>query len=91
MTATKTAGSATLEDAIFRHGGEAQAAHDAFVALSEADRGRLVAFLRTLVLFSPPDTASNLRPMDPSNPQFPLQGHGSIDLSVLFDDPSDKE
>ncbi len=83
--------SATLEDVIYRHGGEAQAARDAFAALPDADRGRLVAFLRTLVLFSPPDTASNLQPMDPSNPQFPLQGHGSINLSVLFNDPTDKE
>ena len=83
--------SATLEDVIHRHGGEAEAARDAFIALPDDQRGRIVAFLRTLVLFSPPDTASNLEPIDLSNPAFPLQGHGSINLSVLFNDPSDKE
>lgn len=83
--------SATLEDVILRHGGEAESARDAFVQLPDAERGRLLAFLRTLVLFSPPDTASNLDPIDPTNPQFPLQGHGSIRLSVLFNDPGEKE
>ena len=44
-----------------------------------------------LVLFSPPDTALNLDPADPMDPGFPLTGHGSIDLSVLFNTPGDKE
>ena len=83
--------SPTLEDAILRHGGEAQAARDAFAQLSAVERGRVLAFLASLVLFSPPDTASNLEPVDRSNPAFPLQGHGSINLSVLFNLPSDKE
>jgi len=38
----------TLTDAILLHGGEAQAARDAFAALSEADRVDLLVFLRTL-------------------------------------------
>jgi hypothetical protein len=83
--------SVTLEDVILRHGGEAQASRDAFAALSEAQRGEVLAFLNTLVLFGPPDTSSNLDQADPLNPSFPLAGHGSIDLSVLFLTPSDKE
>jgi hypothetical protein len=83
--------SPTLEDAILRHGLEAQAARDQFAALGDAQRAQIVAFLNSLVLFSPPDTASNLEPCDPTNPSFPIQGHGSINLSVLFNVPSDKE
>jgi hypothetical protein len=83
--------SPTLEDVILRHGGEAQAARDQFAQLGDEQRGAIVAFLNTLVLFSPPDTASNLEPADPSNPGYPLQGHGSINLSVLFNVPGDKE
>lgn len=83
--------SPTLEDVILRHGGEAQTARDAFAALTDAEQNQVVAFLGTLMLFAPPDTASNLEPVDPSNPSFPLAGHGSINLSVLFNVPSDKE
>jgi hypothetical protein len=83
--------SPTLEDAILRHGGEAQAARDKFARLGDEQRGAIVAFLSSLVLFSPPDTASNLEPADPANPGYPLVGHGSINLSVLFNVPGDKE
>lgn len=83
--------SATLGDVILRHGGEAQGARDRFEALSAQDQRAVLEFLGTLVLFSPPDTASNLDPADPSHPLFPLAGHGSIDLSVLFVAPADKE
>ncbi|MEO8846376.1 MAG: di-heme oxidoredictase family protein [Kofleriaceae bacterium] len=38
----------TFEEAIMWHGGEAQAAHDAFQAASKADRDALAAFLATL-------------------------------------------
>lgn len=38
----------TLDDAIRLHGGEAQASRDAYVALSEPDRGRVIAFLESL-------------------------------------------
>jgi CxxC motif-containing protein (DUF1111 family) len=38
----------SLEEAIMWHGGEAQAAHDAFAAAVKADRDALVAFLNTL-------------------------------------------
>ncbi len=83
--------SATLEDVILRHGGEAQAARDAFVLLSDDERGKVQDFLQTLVLFGPPDTASNLAPVNPAHPNYPLQGLGSIDLSVLFNVPALKE
>jgi hypothetical protein len=83
--------SMTLEDVIARHGGEAQLARDAFLQLKEKQQQEVIAFLTSLVLFSPPDTPSNLEPADPGHPQFPLVGHGSINLSVLFNDPNDKE
>lgn len=83
--------SLTLEDVILRHGGEAQSARDAFEQLAPADKTSVLAFLGTLVLFSPPDTASNLSPAQKANPQYPLAAHGSIDLSVLFNIPADKE
>ena len=83
--------SLTLEDAILRHGGEALAARDAFVQLAEDEREEVIAFLGTLVLFAPPDTPSNLAPTDPAHPLYPLEGHGSVDLSVLFNVPTDKE
>lgn len=83
--------SATLSDVILRHGGEALAARTAFAQLSDDDQADILAFLGTLVLFSPPDTASNLSPADKSHPQYPLYGHGSIDLSVLFNLPAEKE
>jgi hypothetical protein len=83
--------SQTLTDVILRHGGEAQRSRESFVALSEEEQANVLAFLGTLVLFAPPDTSSNLAPADPADPDFPLAGHGSIDLSVLFLDPNDEE
>jgi hypothetical protein len=83
--------SATLNDVILRHGGEAHVARDNFAALSAADQSNVLAFLGTLVLFSPPDTSSNLDPAQPNDLRFPLHGHGSIDLSVLFNVHTDKE
>jgi hypothetical protein len=76
---------------ILRHGGEAQEARDEFANLSGEQQERLLAFLRSLVLFPPDDTASNLDPGDPSAAFFPQFGHGSIKLTVLFNDPNDKE
>jgi hypothetical protein len=83
--------SINLTEVILRHGGEAQASRDAFDQLSRDKRLSITDFLGTLVLFPPPDTASNLDPGNPGDPDFPQRGHGSIDLSVLFNDPSDKE
>ncbi|MBL8858329.1 MAG: thiol oxidoreductase-like protein [Planctomycetes bacterium] len=83
--------SVTLEDVILRHGGEAQLARDRFANLPAFRQSQILAFLHTLILFAPPDTASNLDPADATHPLFPQAGHGSIKLSVLFNDPNDKE
>ena len=83
--------SITLNDVILRHGGEAQAARDSFAALRAEERNALIAFLNSLVLFPPDDTASNLDPGNPSTLNFPQFGHGSIKLTVLFNDPTNPE
>jgi len=83
--------SITLNEVILRHGGEAQASRDAFAALSTNDRRDLVDFLNSLVLFPPDDTASNLGPADRTASDFPQWGHGSIRLTMLFNDPNDIE
>jgi hypothetical protein len=83
--------SINLREVILRHGGEAQAARSSFAAMGEAGERAVLAFLETLVLFGPPDTASNLAPAVPTTIDYPQRGHGSIDLSALFLNPTDKE
>ncbi len=83
--------SVNLEEVILRHGGEAQAARDAFADLDRDSREAILALLRSLILFPPDDTASNLDPGDRNAPFFPQNGHGSIKLTVLFNDPTKKE
>ncbi len=83
--------SLNLTEVILRHGGEAQAARDAFAGLWAGGRLAILEFLGSLVLFPPDDTASNLDPGNPNAAGFPQVGHGSIKLGVLFDDPTDKE
>jgi hypothetical protein len=91
--------SISLTEVILRHGGEAQAARDAFANLysqnqQSGDSGEasdLLHFLSTLVLFPPDDTASTLDAGNRSDPNFPQSGHGSIKLTFLFNNPSDKE
>lgn len=82
--------SINLEEVILRHGGEAQAAKKAYEHLSEENRSKVLAFLSTLVLFPPDDTASTLNPGHPgtNNPQDPAE-HGSISLGALFQIPSE--
>jgi hypothetical protein len=80
-----------LDDVILRHGGEAQKSRDAYAALRKWQSDALQAFLNSLVLFPPDDTASNLDPADPTKPNFPQFGHGSIKLTLLFNDPADLE
>lgn len=77
--------SINIDQVIRRHGGEAERARDEYVRLRGSDQRKIVAFLQSLVLFPPEDTASNLNPGNPgsSNPQDPSQ-HGSIDLGTLF-------
>jgi hypothetical protein len=81
----------TLNDVILRHGGEAQAARDAYASLCRLDRQDLLDFLNSLILFPPDDTASNLNPGSRGEAYFPQRGHGSISLTVLFMNPADPE
>lgn len=83
--------SMTLDDVILRHGGESQASRDAYAKLSGPQSAALQAFLNSLILFPPDDTASNLDPGNRNTPNFPQFGHGSIKLTVLFNDPTDPE
>lgn len=83
--------SINLREVILRHGGEARAARDAFASANPTQQNQLMAFLSSLVLFPPDDTASNLDMGDPTNPDFPQRGHGSIALTVLFNDSTDIE
>ena len=83
--------SINLEEVILRHGGEATASSKAFESAAPYQKRQLIAFLESLVLFPPDDTASNLDRGDPSDPRFPQRGHGSINLSTQFNNPKDVE
>jgi hypothetical protein len=83
--------SINLMEVILRHGGEAKTARDAFAALPPSQQAAVIAFLNTLVLFPPDDTASNLDPGNPAATNFPQFGHGSIRLTALFNNPNDPE
>ena len=83
--------SINLHEVILRHGGEAKAARDAYASLTSADQSQVVAFLNRLILFPPDDTASNLDPGDRNATGYPQSAHGSIKLTVLFNDPADPE
>ena len=65
--------------------------HSTFAGLNASQQNALIAFLNSLVLFPPDDTASNLDPGNPNDPDFPQVAHGSIKLTVLFNDPTDLE
>jgi hypothetical protein len=83
--------SINLMEVILRHGGEAQASRDAFTRLSTTNQSRIIAFLNTLILFPPDDTASTLDPGNRATLNFPQFGHGSIKLTALFNNPNDPE
>lgn len=83
--------SINLREVILRHGGEAQAQRDAFARLPDPWQDLVVRFLETLIIFPPDDTASTLDPGNPSAPDFPQRGHGSIRLGTLFNNPDDPE
>ncbi len=76
-----------LEDVILRHGGEALASRTSFVALPAFAQGWLTTFLRSLVLFGPDDTSSNLLPAAPATAGYPQIGHGAISLAQIFRTP----
>jgi len=80
-----------LREVILRHGGEALRARDAFAALSPGNQNRVLEFLTSLILFPPDDTASNLDPGNRNAASFPQFGHGSVNLTMLFNNPSDPE
>ncbi len=83
--------SSSLLEVILRHRGEAEKSRKTFERLKPSAQRDLLEFLGSLQLFPPDDTASNLDPGDPGTPGYPQFGHGSIKLTVLFNDPSDKE
>jgi hypothetical protein len=83
--------SMSLDDVILRHGGESQASRDAYARLPGIESDALQKFLNSLILFPPDDTASTLDPGNRATPNFPQFGHGSIKLTVLFNDPTDVE
>jgi hypothetical protein len=83
--------SMNLNDVILRHGGDAQSARNNFRNSSLGAQRAVIAFLKTLVLFPPDDTASNLQPAAPTTPGYPQFGHGSIRLGALFNNPNDPE
>ena len=78
--------SINLDAVIRRHGGEAADSRNEYVSLNENQQRKVLDFLRTLVLFPPDDTASNLNPGNPND----IEGiqspdvHGSINLGELF-------
>ncbi len=83
--------SMNLKEVILRHGGEALNARNAFAQLSPTDQRKILDFLNSMVLFPPDDTASSLDPGDRNTFGFPQFGHGSIKLTVLFNNPADPE
>jgi mono/diheme cytochrome c family protein len=83
--------SINLSEVILRHGGEAQQARDQFASLTPRNRSDILAFLNSLVLFPPDDTASNLDHGDRTALNFPQYRHGAIKLTVLFNNPDDIE
>ncbi len=83
--------SITLREVILRHGGEARNARHRFASLPINDIEALEAFLNSLILFPPDDTASNLDPGNRNAANFPQFGHGSIRLTTIFNDPNDVE
>jgi cytochrome c peroxidase len=76
--------SGNLDDVILRHGGASAAARAGYVGLPAFAQVWLQTFLRTLVLFPPDDTASNLAGVDPAAAGYPQIGHGAIALGALF-------
>jgi len=79
-----------LNDVILRHGGEAKqpATSTRYHRRENKSRSRPPELARVV---SPDDTASSLDPGDPTKTGFPQYGHGSIKLTVLFNDPTDPE
>jgi hypothetical protein len=83
--------SINLDAVIRRHGGEAEQSKRRYERLPERAQFQIQAYLQTLVLFPPDDTASNLNPGDAQNSsdvQDP-NVHGTINLGALFQIPEE--
>jgi hypothetical protein len=88
-----------LETVILRHGGEAGTSSTNFNNMTRANKNQVIAFLNSLILFAPDDTASNLQAINTNPPPqpggvaqgFPQLGHGAIALTALFNNPADVE
>ncbi len=77
--------SMTLRNVILRHGGEAERSRNRFASMSQRKQGYLLEHLRSLVLFPPDDTSSNLAPADLASDDIQNPDvHGRIDLGALF-------
>lgn len=83
--------SPTLEDVILRHGGEALEARNNFARSSDKVRHSILAYLNSLILFGPDETASTLLAKNETDPLYPIRGQGAISLTVLFNNPNDPE
>jgi hypothetical protein len=83
--------SVNLTEVILRHGGEATSSRNSFANLSTTQRNLVLEFLNALILFPPDDTASTLDPGNRSAAGFPQNGHGSIFVTALFNNPADPE
>lgn len=83
--------SINLHEVILRHGGESLASRNAYARLESESQDAILSFLNSLVLFPPDDTASTLDPGNRTTTNYPQIGHGSIKLTVLFNDPTDPE
>ncbi|HTQ78695.1 MAG TPA: di-heme oxidoredictase family protein [Thermoanaerobaculia bacterium] len=66
--------SRTLDDIIRRHGGEAEAAERAYANASPADRQALIAFLKSLVLYSPDLLPTDLNGDGRISPEYQVAG-----------------
>jgi len=80
-----------LHQVIIRHGGEAENPSQNYAQLPSWYRDAIQHFLRSLVLFPPGDTPSNLNPKNPGKMDYPQRGHGSVRLTGVFNNPSDPE
>ena len=83
--------SIALDEVVLWHGGEAQASPDAYASFAEPESAALQKFLRSLVLFSPDNTASNLDSGDRKLKTSRSSGTAAMKLTVLLNDPTDPE
>ena len=76
-------------EVILRHGGEAQADARRIRADLPIKPGDMIAFLSSLILFPPDDTASNLDPGDPSTPRISAEGPRQHQAHCIVQQPGE--